>query len=54
MEFAELLKSFRVNEVTGDRYAGEWPRERFSVHGIRYLLSENPTRAKFIKPHSRC
>lgn len=43
MEFAELLKSFRTHEVTGDRYAGEWPRERFSVHGIRYLLSENPT-----------
>ena len=22
--------------VTGDRYAGAWPRERFAVHGVRY------------------
>ncbi len=21
----------------GDRYGGEWPRERFRTHGIRYL-----------------
>ncbi|MGH8525829.1 MAG: hypothetical protein ACREXY_16970, partial [Gammaproteobacteria bacterium] len=27
-------------EVTGDRYAGEWPRERFLVHGIHYRISD--------------
>jgi hypothetical protein len=26
--------------VTGDRYAGEWPRERFRLAGITYKLSE--------------
>jgi hypothetical protein len=26
----------------GDRYAGEWPRERFRVHGIAYEVSEQP------------
>jgi len=26
--------------VTGDRYAGEWPRERFREHGITYEVSE--------------
>jgi hypothetical protein len=35
-EFAKLLKSYRVGKVVGDRYAGEWPRERFAVHGIDY------------------
>ncbi len=35
-EFAALLKSYRVSKVIGDRYAGEWPRERFTVHGVRY------------------
>ena len=35
-EFAELLRSYNCTKVTGDRYAGEWPRERFSVHGVRY------------------
>jgi hypothetical protein len=39
-EFAELLKSYGVHKVTGDRYAGEWPRERFRVHGIEYQVSE--------------
>jgi hypothetical protein len=35
-EFARLLKSYRVIKITGDRYAGEWPREQFSKFGIRY------------------
>ena len=25
--------------MQGDRYAGEWPRERFRVHGIAYAVS---------------
>lgn len=39
-EFSLTLKSYGLNSVTGDRYGGEWPRERFKVHGISYLLSE--------------
>src|SRR5215813_15320575 len=35
-EFAELLKSYRVTSISGDRYAGEWPKERFRDHGISY------------------
>jgi hypothetical protein len=35
-EFAGTLKAFRITRVTGDRYGGEWPAERFQVHGIRY------------------
>ena len=35
-EFAELLKSYRVRSISGDRYAGEWPKERFCDHGISY------------------
>lgn len=40
-EFAELLKSYGVFEVTGDRYAGEWPREVFQQYGITYNPSEH-------------
>jgi hypothetical protein len=36
-DFAALLKSYRVHKVSGDRYGGEWPRERFRVH-----LAEKP------------
>jgi hypothetical protein len=39
-EFADTLKSYGLNTVHGDRYAGEWPRERFSVHGINYKVCE--------------
>lgn len=41
-DFCALLKIYGISEVTGDRYAGEWPRERFKVHGIAYNLSEKP------------
>lgn len=41
-DFAKLLKSYRLSSVTGDRYAGEWPRERFAVHGIAYECSAKP------------
>lgn len=41
-EFAALLKTYRLHAVTDDRYAGEWPRERFREHGIAYELSEKP------------
>jgi hypothetical protein len=39
-EFAVLLKTYSVREVVGDRYAGEWPAERFREHGITYKPSE--------------
>jgi len=39
-EIAMLLKTYRVSEVTGDAYAGQWPREQFRAHGIRYRCSE--------------
>lgn len=41
-EFCDLLKTYRLSKVTGDRYAGEWPRERFRAHGVAYDLSEAP------------
>jgi len=39
-EFAGTLKAYRISSVRGDRYAGEWPSERFQVHGIRYEPAE--------------
>jgi hypothetical protein len=35
-EFAAVLKAYGVTSVYGDRYGGEWPRERFRAHGIAY------------------
>jgi hypothetical protein len=39
MEYAGLLKTYRITKVTGDRYAGEWPREQFRKYGVQYELS---------------
>lgn len=39
-DFALVLKSYRVNKVIGDRYAGEWVREQFRSNGITYELAE--------------
>jgi hypothetical protein len=41
-EFSALLKSYRVNVVVGDRYAGEFPRELFRKRGIQYRCAEKP------------
>jgi hypothetical protein len=37
-----LLKTYRVTTVVGDRYAGEWCRERFRAHDIGYEPAEKP------------
>lgn len=39
-DYAALIKAYGLNSVTGDRYAGEWPREQFRKHGVEYLLAE--------------
>jgi hypothetical protein len=41
-EFAQLLKSYRVTRVQGDRYGGEFPRELFRKFGITYEVSPKP------------
>ncbi|HLY44336.1 MAG TPA: hypothetical protein VKQ73_02050 [Stellaceae bacterium] len=39
-EFAEVLKDYGAHRVTGDHYAGEWPREQFRKHAIEYIASD--------------
>jgi hypothetical protein len=41
-EFSALLKSYRITSISGDRYAGEWPRERFRERDIGYEPAEKP------------
>ena len=38
-EAADLLKTYRLTQVTGDRYAAEFVTERFRAHGITYTPS---------------
>jgi hypothetical protein len=39
-EFCQTLKSYRIGSVTGDRCAGEWPKEQFSKRGVTYRPSD--------------
>jgi hypothetical protein len=48
-EFCHLLKCYRVYEVTGDRYAGEWVREAFSKLGLHYRHSERSKSELYLK-----
>ena len=41
-EIADILKQYKISTVTGDRYAGEFPRELFRKKGIEYKLSDRP------------
>ena len=41
-EFADVCKRYRVRQVTGDRYAGDWPREQFRKRGIMYIPCDMP------------
>jgi hypothetical protein len=38
-EIADICRRYGISSVIGDRYAGEWPRERFRVHGIEYVTA---------------
>ena len=39
-EIAALLVAYGITKVVGDRYGGEWPRERFREAGITYEPSD--------------
>jgi hypothetical protein len=40
LEFARTLQRYGISKVTGDKYAGEWPREQFRKHRIEYATAE--------------
>lgn len=39
-QFAALLKTYKIERVSGDRYAGEWCAEAFRKFGIAYKACE--------------
>jgi hypothetical protein len=39
-DFSDLLASYRLCEVTGDRWGGEFVREQFEKRGVSYKTSE--------------
>ena len=41
-EFATLLKSYGVSQISGDRFANVWPVEVFAKVGITYEQNAEP------------
>lgn len=41
-QYSKLLKSYDISKLSGDRYAGEWVREKFLGHGITFEHSAKP------------
>jgi hypothetical protein len=41
-EFCKLLTAYHIHSVVGDKYAGLWPRERFTVHSKTYDAAAKP------------
>ncbi|MDP2355488.1 MAG: hypothetical protein Q8M31_05445 [Beijerinckiaceae bacterium] len=41
-DYSELLKTYNIRKLTGDRYANLWPVEAFHEHGIVYEQSAKP------------
>lgn len=39
-ELARLCKRYRISRITGDNYAGEYPKELFRKRGITYELAK--------------
>ena len=46
-EFADVLQTYGVTQVTGDRFGGEFPREVFRSHGIDYRPCDQPKSALY-------
>lgn len=47
-EISTTLKSFGLNEVTGDRYSAQWVVEAFAKRGITYRHSERDRSAIYV------
>jgi hypothetical protein len=42
------LKSYGIGTVTGDNYAGTWPKEAFARYGITYIKEDRPRTAIYL------
>src|SRR5262249_12670273 len=47
-EAAQVLASYGITTVIGDRYAGGFPPEHFATHGIAYIPSEQDRSAIYL------
>jgi hypothetical protein len=47
--YAGLLKEYRVSQVHGDNYSGDWVVNAFKECGVRYVRAEKPKSALYLE-----
>jgi hypothetical protein len=45
--YAAFIRGYHCARVTGDHYAGEWPREQFQKGRVQYVTSDRPKSALY-------
>jgi len=48
-EYAQVLKSYSISEVSGDRYSGSWVQDSFRQRGITYTVAEKTASEAFLE-----
>ncbi len=48
-EYAQTLARYGIKTVSGDKYAGRWPRDEFQKHGITYTVAEQDRSALYLE-----
>ena len=51
-QFCELLKSYHVGRVTGDKFSGDWASNAFEKYGIHYERSEKTKSELYVEAES--
>jgi hypothetical protein len=47
-EMVNLLRSYGIHRVTGDRYAGEWPRQEFRKLNVQYDVCDKDKSSLYV------
>jgi hypothetical protein len=51
-QYSELLKSYHIREVRGDKFSGDWASSAFEKYGIHYERSEKTKSELYIESES--
>jgi hypothetical protein len=51
-QYCDLLKSYRISQVTGDKFSGDWASNTFQKFGISYKRAEKPKSELYLAAES--
>jgi hypothetical protein len=51
-QYCELLKSYGISQVTGDKFSGDWASNAFDKYGISYRRAEKPKSELYLEAES--